>query len=245
MSEEKVENFVKYLFYDLYSSYIFSNELDVSVSMQDEEDEDEDVQAFFSIILDFFSEYEDGIFASLYKAPVLLFSSEAFFTEFVYSVCCRLRNEQPFYPLFGISAFLLNVATLSMHNECYRLVLLLPEMFLKVFNDMLKKQFFISGGFENLSAISQYLKDDHTLRNITIRELNELIEKAISGEINFQEKKILGKSYVTVGKVFKEDLLTLEFHRNRKCSYCKSYCFVNLRVFFQPSIKYKPGKNSY
>ncbi|GIY54869.1 hypothetical protein CEXT_375181 [Caerostris extrusa] len=245
MSEEKVENFVKCLFYDLYESYVFSNELDVSVSMQDKEDGNEDVQAFFSIILDFYSEYEDGIFASLYKAPVFLFSSEAFFTEFVYSVCYRLRKEQPFYPLFGISAFLLNIATLSMHNECYRLVLLLPEMLLKVFNDMLKTHFFITGGFENLNTISQYLKDDHKLRNITIRELNELIEKAISSEIKFQEKKILGKSYVTVGKVFKEDLVKLEFHKNRKCSYCKSYCFVNIRVFFQPAIKYKPSKNSY
>ncbi|GIY07410.1 hypothetical protein CDAR_622161 [Caerostris darwini] len=238
MTDEKIENFVKCLFTELYQTYIMVNELDVSVSIEDKED---DVQIFLSVILDFFNDFENGILANLHKVPVLFFSSENIFSEFVYSICYKLVQGQPFYPLFAISTFMLNIATLSMDIECYRLVYLLPGIFLKVFNDMLKTGFFACGGFENLKALSLYLKYDEEVRNKTIQELKALIESAISNEICVLQKKAPGVSHFIVKKVnsLRGILTSSDSNQNERCLFCNSCCFVNLKIFFQPSIKYK------
>ncbi|GIY54870.1 hypothetical protein CEXT_375191 [Caerostris extrusa] len=92
--------------------------------------------------------------------------------------------------------------TLSMAVGCYRLANDVPEIFLKVFNDEFKANFFTKGLFENINIMCDFYNRDTDLKEIVVMQLSQVIEKAIDCEIFKLEVKQPGCSIPAIKDVF-------------------------------------------
>ncbi|GIY07412.1 hypothetical protein CDAR_622171 [Caerostris darwini] len=95
------DRFVRCLFIDLYQFWVRKCNLEVDIPLQNFEDYEDTLHSnILPTLMDFCFLTDNGTLERLLKSPALMFSSENFFSEFVYSVCSKLSTEKNEYAFF-------------------------------------------------------------------------------------------------------------------------------------------------